>query len=72
MNLDLFHIVNDIHLQKMRGLHAPSDDVVLEDVTLPGLSELKGHWRGSLDASGGGNGDTLVKVFQVFNCSEFH
>ena len=50
------------YLQKIRGLHAPSDDVVLEDLTLPGLSELKGHWRGSLDASGGGNGDTLVKV----------
>ncbi|XP_057423582.1 protein TIC236, chloroplastic-like [Lotus japonicus] len=48
-------------LEKMRGLHAPSDDVVLEDVTLPGLSELKGHWRGSLDASGGGNGDTLAE-----------
>lgn len=49
----------------MRGLHAPSNDVVLEDLTLPGLSELKGHWHGSLDASGGGNGDTLVKKFQV-------
>lgn len=50
----------------MRGLHAPSNDVVLEDLSLPGLSELKGHWHGSLDASGGGNGDTLVKCFQCF------
>lgn len=45
----------------MRGLHAPSNDVVLEDLSLPGLSELKGHWHGSLDASGGGNGDTLAE-----------
>lgn len=50
----------------MRGLHAPSNDVVLDDLSLPGLSELKGHWHGSLDASGGGNGDTLVKCFQCF------
>lgn len=48
-------------LEKMRGLHAPSNDVVLEDLTLPGLSEFKGHWHGSLDASGGGNGDTLAE-----------
>ncbi|RDY09726.1 hypothetical protein CR513_05851, partial [Mucuna pruriens] len=45
----------------VRGLHAPSNDVVLEDLSLPGLSELKGHWHGSLDASGGGNGDTLAE-----------
>lgn len=56
---------NDVHImQKMRGLHAPSNDVVLEDLTLPGLSEFKGHWHGSLDASGGRNGDTLVKTFR--------
>ncbi|CAL5206377.1 unnamed protein product [Lathyrus oleraceus] len=48
-------------LEKMRGLHAPSNDVVLEDLTLPGLSEFKGHWHGSLDASGGRNGDTLAE-----------
>ncbi|KAK7320719.1 hypothetical protein VNO77_30448 [Canavalia gladiata] len=48
-------------LETVRGLHAPSNDVVLEDLSLPGLSELKGHWRGSLDASGGGNGDTLAE-----------
>ncbi|XP_072998908.1 protein SUBSTANDARD STARCH GRAIN 4, chloroplastic isoform X1 [Typha latifolia] len=37
-----------------------SDDNILEDITLPGLAELKGHWHGSLDASGGGNGDTMA------------
>lgn len=29
-----------------------------ESIPLPGLAELKGHWRGTFDASGGGNGDT--------------
>ncbi|XP_027329428.1 uncharacterized protein LOC113845923 isoform X1 [Abrus precatorius] len=48
-------------LETVRGLHATSNDVVLEDLSLPGLSELKGHWHGSLDASGGGNGDTLAE-----------
>ncbi|KAI4316260.1 hypothetical protein L6164_024257 [Bauhinia variegata] len=48
-------------LEIIRGYHAPSNDVVLEDLSLPGLSELKGHWRGSLDASGGGNGDTVAE-----------
>ncbi|XP_062194622.1 protein SUBSTANDARD STARCH GRAIN 4, chloroplastic-like isoform X1 [Phragmites australis] len=36
------------------------DDDTMEDITLPGLAELRGYWRGSLDASGGGNGDTMV------------
>lgn len=44
----------------MQTIHHWSDDVILEDMTLPGLAELKGRWQGSLDASGGGNGDTLV------------
>lgn len=45
----------------MRGHFSTSpDEVVLEDLSLPGLAELKGHWQGSLDASGGGNGDTVV------------
>ncbi|KAK7283049.1 hypothetical protein RIF29_12289 [Crotalaria pallida] len=48
-------------IELIRGHHAPSHDVVLEDLSLPGLSELKGRWRGSLDASGGGNGDTLAE-----------
>uniref|UniRef100_A0A0D9UXI8 Translocation and assembly module TamB C-terminal domain-containing protein n=1 Tax=Leersia perrieri TaxID=77586 RepID=A0A0D9UXI8_9ORYZ len=36
------------------------DDDMIEDITLPGLAELRGYWRGSLDASGGGNGDTMA------------
>ncbi|KAK8683432.1 hypothetical protein V6N13_039493 [Hibiscus sabdariffa] len=44
----------------IHGHYTASDDVVLEDLSLPGLAELKGHWHGSLDASGGGNGDTKV------------
>ncbi|CAN6442192.1 unnamed protein product [Victoria cruziana] len=44
-----------VHLQ-----YISSDDVSLEDISLPGLSELKGRWNGSLDASGGGNGDTMA------------
>jgi len=38
------------------------DENVLEDISLPGLAEFKGRWNGSLDASGGGNGDTLVSL----------
>ncbi|XP_061346271.1 protein TIC236, chloroplastic-like [Gastrolobium bilobum] len=48
-------------LELIKGHHAPSHDVVLEDLSLPGLSEFKGRWYGSLDASGGGNGDTLAE-----------
>ena len=51
------------YFQMIRGHHAPSNDVVLEDLSLPGLSEFRGRWRGSLDASGGGNGDTVVNIF---------
>jgi hypothetical protein len=50
-------------LQLIRGHHAPSHDVVPEDLNLPDLFDLKGRWHGSLDASGGGNGDTLVKTY---------
>jgi hypothetical protein len=39
------------------------DDDTIEDITLPALAELRGYWRGSLDASGGGNGDTMVSMF---------
>ncbi|KAM6592238.1 hypothetical protein CsatA_014843 [Cannabis sativa] len=38
-----------------------SNEVILEDLSLPGLAELKGHWHGSLEASGGGNGDTMAE-----------
>lgn len=48
-------------LEVIRGYYAPSNEVILEDVNLPGLAELKGRWRGSLDASGGGNGDTIAE-----------
>ncbi|CAH9071974.1 unnamed protein product [Cuscuta epithymum] len=48
-------------LEEIHVLFTPSDEVVLEDFSLPGLAELKGRWCGSLDASGGGNGDTLAE-----------
>ncbi|KAI3691537.1 hypothetical protein L2E82_49901 [Cichorium intybus] len=46
--------------EEIRGHSTPSDEVILEELNLPGLAELKGRWRGSLDASGGGNGDTMA------------
>lgn len=33
-----------------------------ESIPLPGLAELRGEWRGTLEASGGGDGDTYVRV----------
>ncbi|ESQ46688.1 hypothetical protein EUTSA_v10000008mg [Eutrema salsugineum] len=48
-------------LEEIRGYYTPASEVVFEDLSLPGLAELKGHWHGSLDASGGGNGDTLAE-----------
>ncbi|XP_057525192.1 protein TIC236, chloroplastic [Amaranthus tricolor] len=48
-------------LEVIRLDYTPSDEVIPEDISLPGLSELKGHWHGSLDASGGGNGDTVAE-----------
>ncbi|KAL9313337.1 hypothetical protein ACSQ67_018789 [Phaseolus vulgaris] len=47
-------------LELIRELHVPSNNV-LENLSLPGLLELKGCWHGSLNASGGGNGDTLAE-----------
>lgn len=47
-------------LEDIRGHFTPSNEVILEDLSLPGLAELKGCWHGSLDASGGGNGDTMA------------
>ncbi|KAI3718710.1 hypothetical protein L6452_19592 [Arctium lappa] len=47
-------------LEEIRGHSTSSDEVILEELSLPGLAELKGRWRGSLDASGGGNGDTMA------------
>ncbi|XP_010548479.1 PREDICTED: uncharacterized protein LOC104819890 isoform X2 [Tarenaya hassleriana] len=48
-------------LEEIRGDYAPPSEIVLEDLSLPGLAELKGRWHGSLDARGGGNGDTLAE-----------
>ncbi|XP_012571674.1 protein TIC236, chloroplastic-like isoform X2 [Cicer arietinum] len=48
-------------LEFIRGNHASSYDAVLEDTNLPDLFDLKGYWHGSLNARGGGNGDTLAK-----------
>lgn len=47
-------------IEEIRGHCTTSDEVILEELSLPGLAELKGRWRGSLDASGGGNGDTMA------------
>lgn len=46
--------------QVIRGHYTSPNEVILEDISLPDLAELKGCWHGSLDASGGGNGDTTV------------
>ncbi|XP_048494076.1 protein TIC236, chloroplastic isoform X2 [Beta vulgaris subsp. vulgaris] len=48
-------------LEVVRRNYTSSDEIVPEDLSLPGLSELKGLWHGSLDASGGGNGDTVAE-----------
>jgi hypothetical protein len=40
------------------------DDDTIEEITLPVLTELRGYWHGSLDASRGGNGDTMVSMFR--------
>uniref|UniRef100_A0A6V7QQ20 Translocation and assembly module TamB C-terminal domain-containing protein n=1 Tax=Ananas comosus var. bracteatus TaxID=296719 RepID=A0A6V7QQ20_ANACO len=47
-------------LKAIQNHHDWLDDNIYEDIVLPGLSELKGRWHGSLDASGGGNGDTMA------------
>ncbi|TVU21519.1 hypothetical protein EJB05_31159, partial [Eragrostis curvula] len=47
-------------LKALEMYHDWLDDDTMDDITLPGLAELRGYWRGSLDASGGGNGDTMA------------
>lgn len=47
-------------LQAIHDYYNLTDEDILEDISLPGLSEFGGRWHGSLDASGGGNGDTLA------------
>ncbi|KAJ8429390.1 hypothetical protein Cgig2_002012 [Carnegiea gigantea] len=61
--------VESVKYQIIRMHHTP-DEVTPEDLSLPGLSELKGRWHGSLDASGGGNGDTVVEliVARIVDC----
>lgn len=51
-----------MNFQVIQGHHMLSDEVILDDVCLPGLAELKGRWHGSLDARGGGDGDTMVDI----------
>ncbi|XP_047319801.1 protein TIC236, chloroplastic [Impatiens glandulifera] len=48
-------------LEEIREHCTALNDVILEDLSLPGLSELKGRWNGNFDASGGGNGDTMAE-----------
>ncbi|CAN0906968.1 Protein TIC236, chloroplastic [Linum grandiflorum] len=47
-------------LEEIEGHHTAPNEVIPEEISLPGLAELKGHWQGSLEASGGGNGDTMA------------
>lgn len=58
-------VVVDPLFQVIRGHYTPLNEVVLEELNLPGLTELRGSWHGSLDASGGGNGDTMVYIFPI-------
>lgn len=64
--LYVFMIDFCILFQVIRGHYTPLNEVILEDVNLPGLTELRGSWHGSLDASGGGNGDTMVRPYISF------
>ncbi|CAN1218527.1 Protein TIC236, chloroplastic [Linum perenne] len=47
-------------LEEIEGHHTAPNEVIPEEISLPGLAELKGRWQGSLEASGGGNGDTMA------------
>ncbi|XP_020247626.1 uncharacterized protein LOC109825238 isoform X2 [Asparagus officinalis] len=47
-------------LEAIQNHYNSMDENILEDINLPGLAEFNGRWHGSLDASGGGNGDTLA------------
>ena len=63
---DMLLILTSSHSlqQAVEMYHDWLDDDTIEDITLPALAELRGYWRGSLDASGGGNGDTMVSMFK--------
>lgn len=43
----------------------PEDESEPEALPLPGLVELKGKWKGTLDATGGGKGDTSVNFLDL-------
>ncbi|CAI0416943.1 unnamed protein product [Linum tenue] len=45
-----FSISSD-HIKEIKGHRTAPNEVIPEDISLPGLAELKGRWRGSLDAS---------------------
>ena len=57
-------VLINLYCQVIHGHSMSLNEVILEDLTLPGLGELKGRWHGSLEASGGGNGDTMVYLPQ--------
>lgn len=47
-------------LEEIQNHYKWSENNILDDITLPGLAEFRGCWHGSLEASGGGNGDTMA------------
>ncbi|KAL3692761.1 hypothetical protein R1sor_006412 [Riccia sorocarpa] len=49
------------HLEYLRRSNGTStSEGTPEAIPLPGLAELRGSWHGTLDASGGGDGDTYA------------
>ncbi|KAK8938369.1 hypothetical protein KSP39_PZI010980 [Platanthera zijinensis] len=47
-------------LEEIQNHYKWSENNILDDINLPGLAEFRGCWHGSLEASGGGNGDTMA------------
>lgn len=54
------NLQNQLEATKGSSKYLPFEEGTPEAIPLPGLAELKGRWHGSLDASGGGNGDTTA------------
>ncbi|KAL2635099.1 hypothetical protein R1flu_006578 [Riccia fluitans] len=49
------------HLEYLRRSDSTTEsEGTPESIPLPGLAELRGSWHGTLDASGGGDGDTYA------------
>ncbi|CAM6097615.1 unnamed protein product [Calypogeia fissa] len=46
------------YIRQSNGIEAPEGSP--ESIPLPGLAELRGEWQGTLEASGGGDGDTYA------------